>query len=231
MRRRMIMQAGIGNDEIDYMHNPLERAEWLMDKTYDANTGELKEKENEYCTSKLSLQNCGYSIKFGSGNTSWPDIFIWNENGEYIGKFPYKNRSEVIIWAKAGYQYAIKVYRTTDSDLSGVAIVPINNEDTAINILIDLSNAGFVVSNDYIEVNINDYGMTTDNYIKKIQSSNYIIMNPMPDDRSNVINNKEALLWIIKYRSNILLGTRMFRTDIDAAKKYFAEHEPLILYK
>ena len=231
------MQAGIGDDEIDYMHNPLESAEWISGHTYHEDTGMLKAKTNEYCTSKFSLQNCGYLISFDSDSGSWPDIFVWNENDEYVGKMAFRDSYTLRIWAKSGYKYAIKVYRTKDSDLSGVTITPINNEYTAIDMSIDLSNAEWIIGggSGHIETSLNNYGMTTTNCYQKIQRTNYIIV--FSDHISKIdkaawkyINN-EALLGMTVWGTSVLLITNMFGTDIDATKTYFAEHKSLILYK
>ena len=129
------------------------------------------------------------------------------------------------------------MYRTKDSDLSGVTITPINNEYTAIDMSIDLSNAEWVIGGGvgYIETSLNNYGMTTTNCYQKIQRANYIIV--FLDDIGKIdktawkyINN-EAILGMTVCGTNVLLITNMFGTDIDAAKMYFAEHKSLILYK
>ena len=239
MRRRMIMQAGIEDDEIDYMHNPLESAEWINGHTYHKDTGMLTANTNEYCTSKFSLQNCGYLIEFDSDSKSWPDIFVWNENDEYVGKMAFRDSHTLRIWAKSGYKYAIKVYRTKDSDLSGVTITPINNEYTAIDMSIDLSNAEWAIGGggygNYIETSMNNYGMTTTNCYQKIQRTNYIIvfsdnLGSIDKEAWKYINN-EAMLCMTVWSTSVLLITNIFGKNIDATKTYFAEHESLIFYK
>ena len=149
----------------------------------------------------------------------------------------FRDSSTLRIWAKSGYKYAIKVHRTKDSDLSGVTITPINNEYTAIDMSIDLSNAEWVIGGGggYIETSLNNYGMTTTNCYQKIQRTNYIIVfsdnvNKIDKPAWKYINN-EAMLCMTVWSTSVLLITNIFGTDIDATKTYFAEHESLILYK
>lgn len=88
---------------------------------YDTGTGAFKESATDYRTEKFELQNCVYDFQMGNGNI-WPGIYIWNENGEYVGG--YENNADVGKFvAKAGWKYAIKV----NGDASAVSLLPVDN--------------------------------------------------------------------------------------------------------
>ena len=115
--------VSVTNLGIDYTLNPLENITW-MQGSYNTATGEFKD-NNDQRTDKFELQNCVYEFVTGTGNT-YPSIFMWNENGEYIGG--YNNLHEIGKFvAKAGWKYAISVYGSGDA----VSLMPVDQSANA----------------------------------------------------------------------------------------------------
>lgn len=228
--------SGIGTDapsgDIDYTHNPLSGISWIDGSTYNRNTGELMTSKNEHCTPRFSLQNCVYEVNFGDDN-AYEDVYVWDENGTYVGTIGTFGADVGYISGVDGYQYALKVYRTVDSDMSGVTMAVVNNESTAVETTIDLSAVTWRASGkNTVEVDIAGYGFSTSNYINSIQKTNYtIVLFKTYVGNALVGTGNSTLFYIEPYNNQVLLSAVGFAKDTAAAAAYFADKEPLVFSK
>lgn len=223
--------SGIETD-IDYTHNPLSGISWIDGSTYNRGTGELITSTNEHCTPRFSLQNCVYEVNFGDDN-SYEDVYVWDENGTYVGTIGTPGTDVGYISGVDGYQYALKVYRTVDSDMSGVTMAVVNNESTAVETTIDLSAVTWKASGkNTVEVDIAGYGFSTSNYMNSVQKTNYTIV-LFKSYSGNALNGtgNGTLFYIEPYNNQVLLSAVGFRKDTAAAAAYFADKEPLVFSK
>lgn len=118
---------------IDYTLNPLASVSWENGK-YDHATGALKESTTDYRTNKFELQNCVYNLQFGS-DASWPGLYIWNENDEYVGSVTLSGQIGMFA-AKPGWKYAVSIYNNPDA----VSLMPVDQSAGAGDLSISIDS-------------------------------------------------------------------------------------------
>lgn len=210
--------SGIEEAVIDYSHNPLADVVWSHGYTYDVNIGEKISSSNEHCSEKFELQNCKYNLTFGDGN-SYIGLFVWDETGKYLGR-SQNNKGSYSVWGMPGYKYALKVHRTSDNDMTGVTLLPVNNSSSAMSGSIDLATAdGWQIETKGIRLAVDTYGLGATTYAQEIHSVNWQLFDISPD---STIFKSPDLLVIQTYGNIPYLYTTYFGADLDAAKSYFS---------
>ena len=221
--------SGIVNPEdepIDYEKNPLESVTWKHGYSYNGGNGGDKVSNGDHRTDKFTLYSCQYNFSAGAGNT-WPTIYIWNADGAYVGYM----QDNITFWAKAGYQYALSIYRTTDNDLSGVTLRPVNNEDSAIETTIDLRELDWTVSGmGYCEAVVTNDLIGTTGIAGRVQKSNYLLK-----DGTHPVNTAstfvEQIFSMGVYAGKMLIQTKAFGKDLDRLNEWLETAEPLVFSK
>lgn len=130
---------------VDYTLNPLANVEWTSGN-YTLATGEYKDSTTDKRTGKFELQNCVYNFVTGDGNT-YPSIFIWNENDEYVGGYNSFTSIGKFV-AKAGWKYAIAVCGSGDA----VSLIPVDQSANASGIstvIVDGASATWAESGNF----------------------------------------------------------------------------------
>lgn len=130
---------------IDYSLDALDGVTWMDGYTYNATTGVLTETSGEHCTEKFSVQDISYNLSCGDGASTYIALFMWDENGNYLGRQEESGRNIPRIQLKPDYEYAVKIYNTGTFNSSNVSMMPVDNRKTAI------SRFSIVLS-DYLDV-------------------------------------------------------------------------------
>ena len=208
------IESGDDTGSIDYTKNPLAGVEWQHGKVYDINTGDLKSASNEHCTGKMVLQNCQYILTPGNGN-NYVDVFVWDDEDTYLGCARCEN-----VWGVPGYKYAIKAYRTADTDMSGISFMPVDNRGTAKIAGIDMGNGWETDINYKLKIPISSYGFTG-SYENEIHSVDYPMLN-IPTPTSQAVANDARLLFVAQFNNTPYLVTKYFNDDVEAAKTTYA---------
>ena len=122
--------------EIDYTLNPLTDVEYLSKKVYDQTTGDLIDNANDSCTTKFALQECVYKVSLT--NASYNGVYIWDENGQFVGYLSHGSNATYYINGRRGYLYAVHFYTTSDN--YAVNFMPLDNRaNKTESITIDLT--------------------------------------------------------------------------------------------
>lgn len=118
---------------IDYTLDALDGVTWLDDYTYNANTGVLTATSGEHCTEKFSVQDISYQLSCSDGKSTYIALFIWDSDGNFLGREEKTGRNMTRMQLKPDYQYAVKIYNNTNTfDSNTVTMLPVDKRATAV---------------------------------------------------------------------------------------------------
>ena len=217
---------------IDYSLNPLADATWL--DNYNYTNGILTARKNDYCTTKFALQNCLYKLTYSEG--LYPTLYVWDENDTFLGQV----ENQIIYFTgQSNYRYAFLLYKTDGFDSSTVSIMPVNNAETATEV-VTLKPAELTYNTDnnaIISPMVGLFGLDMSQHLQnptpaiaaKIHHADALIV--IGNTYAKPVNvDPEKMLTFSFYSNNqkLQMATRMFGNNLESALSYFTEHNTTI---
>ena len=220
---------------------PLDDAVLYNGYIYDINNGEMKAQNQHFSTSKFRLEEANYYIRVAQG--IGVSIYVWDENGNYVGRANHGNTStdgtkatQFYVLAKPNYVYALSWKNTlVDTDtIDAVTITKnvISNPDGQQSWT--LSEMTFVDSSGtgLLGCRAEMTGATFDHMYKDVAKASHLVFAECMGQLIYAYFSVESEVFIINWRN--VDGTYKpllsFNNTPDEANNYFAENNVVLTF-